>query len=139
EITRRPRLFAVQAANCAAFGAAWAAGADDYVPFAAAATVADGIATVKPVRSVEVLATLRRSGGGVIAVPEDEIAPALAKLGRLGLFVEPTAATAGAALSMLARDRMIGRGETTIVVLTGHGLKATDKIGECSGFEPIVA
>src|SRR6185312_11258285 len=30
EIDRRPRLFAVQAANCAAFAAAWNAGADDY-------------------------------------------------------------------------------------------------------------
>ena len=36
EIARRPRLFAVQAANCAAFAAAWAAGADDFVPFDAA-------------------------------------------------------------------------------------------------------
>ena len=51
EIDRRPRLFAVQAANCAAFGAAWDAGADDYVPFAPAPTAADGIATVKPVRT----------------------------------------------------------------------------------------
>src|SRR6185437_4933762 len=35
EIAARPRLFAVQAANCAAFAAAWAAGAEDLVPFAA--------------------------------------------------------------------------------------------------------
>ena len=63
EIDRRPRLFAVQAANCAAFGAAWEAGADDYVPFAPAPTVADGIATVKPVRTREVLRAMRRSGG----------------------------------------------------------------------------
>ena len=51
----------------------------------------------KPVRVREVLGALRRSNGGVVAVAEDEIAPALAALGRLGLFVEPTAATAGAA------------------------------------------
>src|SRR6195256_5696293 len=47
EITRRPRLFAVQAANCAAFAASWAAGAESYVPFTSGATVADGIATVQ--------------------------------------------------------------------------------------------
>src|SRR5438270_12916625 len=41
EIGRRPRLFAVQAANCAAVGAAWNAGADDYVAFAPAPTAAD--------------------------------------------------------------------------------------------------
>ena len=133
EIAAQPRLFAVQAANCAAFAAAWEAAAEGYVPFTAAATVADGIATLKPVRTTEVLRALRRSQGGVVAVPEAEIAPALAALGRLGLFVEPTAATAGAALSQLLRERTIGALETTIVVLTGHGLKATDKAGELLG------
>jgi threonine synthase len=130
EIAKRPRLFAVQAANCAALAAAWVAGAEDYVPFTAGSTAADGIATVKPVRPVEVLRALRRSRGGVVAVPEDAIAPALTALGRIGLFVEPTAATAGAALSLLLRDGTIRPAETTIVVLTGHGLKATDKIAE---------
>ena len=130
EVSRRPRLFAVQAENCSALAAAWAVGAADYVPFTPTATIADGIATVKPVRTAEVLAALRRSGGGVVTVPEAEIGPALKTLGRLGLFVEPTAATAGAALSCLLRDRTIRPDETTIVVLTGHGLKATDKIAE---------
>jgi threonine synthase len=133
EIDRRPRLFAVQAANCAAFGAAWNAGADDYVPFTPASTAADGIATVTPVRTREVLSALRRSDGGVVTVPEAEIAPALSKLGRLGLFVEPTAATAAAAASQLLRDGTIGPDETTVAVLTGHGLKATDKIAELLG------
>src|SRR6185436_12926425 len=81
EIASRPRLFAVQAENCAAFAAAWTAGATDYVPFAAIPTAADGIATIKPVRTAEVLAALRRSGGGVVPVPEAEIAPALGGLG----------------------------------------------------------
>jgi threonine synthase len=130
EIARRPRLFAVQAANCAAFAASWAADAEGYVPFTPGPTAADGIATVKPVRSMEVLRALRRSRGGVIAVPEADIAPALGALGHLGLFVEPTAATGAAALSLLLRDGTIRADETTIVVLTGHGLKATDKIAE---------
>jgi threonine synthase len=133
EIARRPRLFAVQAENCAALAAAWAAGAADYVPFAPGPTIADGIATVKPVRTAEVLSALRRSGGGVAAVPEGEIAPALKALGRLGLFAEPTAATAAAALTDLLRDGTIRADQTTVVVLTGHGLKATDKIGELLG------
>ncbi len=133
EVTRRPRLFAVQAANCAAFAASWAAGAEGYVPFTSAPTVADGIATVKPVRTAEVLRALRRSQGGVVAVPEPDIAPALAALGHLGLFVEPTAATGAAALSLLLRDGTIRTDETTVVILTGHGLKATDKVAELLG------
>jgi threonine synthase len=134
EITVRPRLFAVQAANCAAFAAAWAAGGDRLVPFPIAPTVADGIATSKPVRVAEVLQALHRSKGDVVAVPEGEIAPALAALGRLGLFVEPTAATAGAALTRLLHNGTIGPDQTTVVVLTGSGLKAADRIGELLGF-----
>lgn len=126
EAARRPRLFAVQAANCAAFAAAWRGDAD----FTPRPTMADGIATVKPVRTAEVLAALRRAGGGVVAVPEDEIAPALLRLGRLGIYAEPTAATVGAALSRLLGDGTIEPGETTIAVVTGHGLKAADRIAD---------
>ncbi len=133
EIRGRPRLFAVQAANCAALAAAWEAGADDFVPFAATSTIADGIATLRPVRTAQVLRALRRSQGGVVAVAEAEIAPALAALGRLGLFVEPTAATAGAALTRLLRDGTITSAETTVAVLTGSGLKAAERIGELLG------
>src|SRR5438067_7653815 len=133
EIPRGPRLSADQAENCTAVAAAWVADAADYVPFSPRPTIADGIATVKPVRTAEVLSALRRSGGGVAAAPEDEIGPALKALGRLGLVVEPTSATAAAALRQLLRDGTIRPEPTTVVVLTGHGLKATDKIGELLG------
>ena len=133
EITVLPRLFAVQAANCAAFVAAWRAGSDGLVPFATAATVADAIAALQPVRVAEVLRALRRSRGGVVAVAEEEIAPALAAFGRLGLFVEPTAATVGAALTRLLHDRTIGPDQTTVVVLTGCGLKSAERVGELLG------
>jgi threonine synthase len=130
EITRRPRLVAVQAANCAAFAAAWNAGVDGFVPFSAGITIADGIATMRPVRPAAVLRAVRRSRGAVVTVAESEIAPALRALGSRGLFVEPTAATAAAALTRLLRDGVIAPGETTVVVLTGHGLKAAERIGE---------
>jgi len=133
EITTRPRLFAVQAANCAAFAAAWAAGGDRFVPFATAPTVAEGIAAPKPVRVAEVLRALRRSEGSVIAVPEEDIAPALAALGRLGFFVEPTAATAGAALTRLLHRGTIRPDQTTVVLLTGSGLKAAERVVELLG------
>ena len=136
ETDRMPRLFAVQAANCAAFAAAWETGADTCVAFDAAPTMADGIATVKPVRVAEVLDALRRSEGGVVAVPESAIGPALKRLGRLGLYVEPTAATAGAALSRLLADGTIGAGEATVAVLTGHGLKASERIAEILAGDP---
>ncbi len=136
EITAGPRLFAVQAANCAAFAAVWEAGEDRFMPFTVLPTIADGIATPKPVRIVEVLHAVRRSKGAVVTVGEEEIAPALTALGRLGLFVEPTAATAAAALTRLLHDGTIQPDQTTIVVLTGTGLKAAERIGELLGTRP---
>jgi threonine synthase len=126
----RPRLFAIQAANCAAFAAAWSVGKDEFVPFVSSPTIADGIASPRPVRVAEVLHALRSSRGGVVAVAEEEIAPALVALGRHGLFVEPTAATAAAALTRMLGDGTIGPQQTTVVVMTGSGLKAADRIGE---------
>jgi threonine synthase len=139
EIAARPRLYAVQAQNCAALAAAWTAGADGFVPFASTPTMADGIATMRPVRTAEVLRALRRSRGGVVAIGEDDIVPALSAFGRLGLFVEPTAATAGAALTRLLRDGTILPSQTTVAVLTGHGLKAAERIGEALGLAPETA
>jgi threonine synthase len=129
-IDARPRLFAIQAANCAAFAAAWSAGKDQFVPFPSSPTIADGISAPRPVRIAEVFGALRRCKGGVVTVAEEEIVSALMELGRRGLFVEPTAATAGAALTRLLGDRTIEPRQTTVVVLTGSGLKAADRIGE---------
>ena len=134
EIAARPRFFAVQAANCAAFAAAWAAGENRFVPIAARPTIADGIATPKPGRVAEVLRALRRSKGGVVAVAEEEITAALAALGRLGFFVEPTAATAGAALTRLLNDGTIGA-EAGEPAETGAGAAAwagTEAVGAVS-------
>ena len=60
-------------------------------------------------------------------------------MGRLGLFVEPTAATAGAALTQLLADGTIAPSETTVAVLTGHGLKAAERIGEALGLATEIA
>jgi threonine synthase len=135
ELERAPRLFAVQAENCGPFLAAWRAGADALVPFDVKPTVADGIAAQRPVRLKEVLAAVRASGGAVVGATEIEIASALRALGRCGLFVEPTSATALAAVTRLVADRTITRDQTTVLVLTGHGLKAAPVIGDLLGIE----
>ena len=132
-LDRTPRLFAVQAENCAPFLAAWQAGGDAPVPFDVKPTVADGIATRRPVRAAEVLTAIRESGGAVVGAPESDIAGAVLALGRRGLFVEPTSATALVGLSRLIDEGRISRGETTIVILTGSGLKAAPVIGDLLG------
>lgn len=130
EIAVVPRLFGVQAANCAPYFAAWQAGVNHLVPTAVAPTVAEGIASSKPTRVAEVLAAVRQSGGAVVAVDESEIVDALGALARQGLYVEPTSAAAAAGLSQLLQQGAISSDQTTVLVLTGSGLKASEKIGE---------
>jgi threonine synthase len=130
EIGARPRLFGVQAANCAPYHAAWRAGVEHLVPTTIAPTVAEGIASAKPTRVAEVLRAVRESGGTVVAVEEAEIVDALGALARKGLYVEPTSAAAAAGLSRLQASGAIGPRETTVLVLTGSGLKASAAIGD---------
>lgn len=130
EITRRPRLFGVQAAHCAPYAAAFREGVEHLVPTPVRPTMAEGIATPRPTRVAEVLRAVRETGGTVVAVEEAEIVPALRDLARRGLYVEPTSATAAAGLSRLLASGVIRPQEHTVLVLTGSGLKASATIGE---------
>ena len=137
EIASRPRLFAVQPANCAPLHASFRAGSNDLVSVVTRPTIAEGASIAKPVRARDVLAAVRRSGGATVAVSEVEIERALAALGRIGLYVEPTSATAAAAFTRLLECGVIQPDETSVLVLTGTGLKATERIGEFNKANPI--
>ena len=54
-------------------------------------------------------------------------------LARQGIYVEPTCAMAAAALTDLTARGTIRPEETTVVVLTGTGIKATPRIAELLG------
>lgn len=132
-IASLPRLFAIQAANAAPYYAAYAAGSDTPVEIVAKPTIADGIASARPIRLREVLDAIRATAGTCLAVTEDEIGEALHGFTKQGFFVEPTTAAAGAGLSRLIAGGVIAPGETTVVILTGSGLKAVDQIGSALG------
>jgi len=129
EIGRLPRLFAAQPQNCAPIHASFAAGLNGLAAVEVSPTIAEGASIAKPPRAREVLAALRRSRGATVALSEAEIEGALFELARIGLYVEPTSALAAAAFTRLLEERVIRPGETTVLVLTGSGLKATQRIG----------
>jgi threonine synthase len=55
---------------------------------------------------------------------------ALRRLARNGLFVEPTSASAAAGLDRLAQEGLISQNESTVVVLSGSGLKAASAVAD---------
>lgn len=125
EIDRLPRLYAAQPLHCSPVDAAFhvkrgdAARARAVLP-----TIAEGASIARPLRLPTMLDALRESGGGTVAIPEDGIRAAHAQLAARGLFAEPTSATAAAALGVLIERRAILPSDTTVVLLTGSGLKA---------------
>lgn len=136
EIKRMPKIFGVQAANCAPCHATWQSGGETPVPVTVTPTIAEGIASSQPTRLREVVRGVRRSGGAIAAVSEEEIISALGALARMGFFVEPTCASAAAGLTQWLASGVIRTDETTVVVLTGSGLKSSERIGQLLNLQP---
>jgi threonine synthase len=128
-----PRIFAAQPANCAPIAAAFMAGSDQEVPTEITPTIAEGTAIAHPVRMREVLGALRETRGGAVTLTEAEIAKATLDLARIGIYVEPTSAQAAAAFGKLLQTGTITPEQTTVLVMTGTGLKATPRIAELLG------
>ncbi|MEV4181094.1 threonine synthase [Streptosporangium canum] len=91
-------------------------------------TIAEGASIASPVRLPETVEAIRRSGGAAVAVTEDQIRTAVRKLASRGLYAEPTSSVAAAALDHFLADGTIGPDETTVVILTGAGLKSAEKM-----------
>lgn len=125
-IARLPRLVAVQTAACSPLARAWAAGWNDVPPVEPEPTMAEGIVCTQPLRGQALLKAVRTSGGEILAIEEDAIWQGLQDLASSGFYVEPTSAVVAAALDLLKNEgRLHG---CTVAVLSGTGLKATDKI-----------
>lgn len=122
--THRPRLYVGQPEH-------WATIADTYNGIDPGSrgdrlpTIAEGASIARPVRLPETVDAIRRSGGGAIAVPEAHIETAARQLAAKGLYAEPTSAVAAAALTHFIGTGDITPDQTTVVVLTGTGLKST--------------
>lgn len=133
-VEQLPRLVAVQARHACAVCAAFERGADSVEPLAEPpATMAEGIALPAPVRDTQVMEALRASGGQPVSVTEPEIVEGLRSLGRAGFCVEPTSAVVWHGLLRLHEAEAIPTGAKVVLVLSGHGLKASAQIAEILG------
>jgi threonine synthase len=112
----------VQSQACAPFYEAYRLGLEDAPQVSPGETIAEGIRIARPSRGRQVLRAVRETGGAVVAVDDAEIADARLMLARIGLYVEPTSATAVAGLSKM--DGTITPDQITVVALTGCGLKS---------------
>ena len=125
-----PRLAAVQAENCAPVYQAWRAALTEVPGIVQGPTIAEGISIAKPVKGRDILAAIRGSNGVVVPVSDDAIWRGMEELAHRGAYAEPTGSVAAAALRTLVDEGTIQPGERVVLVLTGSGLKATDRVAE---------
>lgn len=110
--------------NCSPIDASFQAGVDTPVDRDVRQTIAEGTAIKQPLRLRQIIAALRATAGSTIAITEAEIVEGLRRLCNNGLFAEPTSASAAAAFERLSSAGTITPAESTVVLLTGSGLKA---------------
>lgn len=127
QIDRRPRLLIGQPEHWATIADAFN-GTDPQSRGPRVPTIAEGASIANPVRLPETVEAIRRSDGAATAVTEDQIRAAVRKLASRGLYAEPTSSVAAAALDRFLADGTIRPDETTVVVLTGAGLKSAEKM-----------
>ena len=123
-----PRLYAIQAEECAPITTALERGLDDAVFPEHPATVASGLRVPTPVAHRWMLRLIRESGGGGLAVPDGALIEATGRLARAeGIFAAPEAGALVAALEQFLADGTVSRDEHVHLLCTGTGLK----YGEC--------
>jgi threonine synthase len=126
-VARLPRLVAVQPSTLPPLCRAFEAGLEA-VPAVEPTkpSVAEGLAIAEPVRGKRLLEAIRDTGGICVTVDDEVTLKAQRRLARRGLYVEPTSATAVAALDTILQQATPD--ETIAVPLTGSGLKGSPRV-----------
>jgi threonine synthase len=123
-LSHRPRLIVVQPEGTAAIATALRRGADEIVPVAGAASIADSLTVEAPRNALMCLREVRASNGAGVIVSDDAILAAIPRLASItGIFAEPAAAAAFAGLETALAEGLVNRDERVVILVTGSGLK----------------
>jgi threonine synthase len=122
------RMFGAQALGCSPIAAAFAAGEEDPTPVRPE-TIAKSLAIGNPADGGPAIEVARRTGGGMDAATDAEIAEAMRLLARTeGVFAETAGGVTVAVLRKLAAAGALDRSARTVAVISGNGLKTVDAV-----------
>ncbi|HKC88558.1 MAG TPA: threonine synthase, partial [Blastocatellia bacterium] len=121
---KRPRMFSVQAAGCAPIVRAFDNGWDEAPEFENAHTVASGLRVPRAIGDFIMLDILRKSGGGAVAVNDEEMIADTRIIGSAeGLFCAPEGAACLSALKKLLASGQVASSDRIALFNTGAGVK----------------
>ncbi|MEE8402353.1 MAG: threonine synthase [Candidatus Hydrothermarchaeaceae archaeon] len=124
-----PKMVGIQAEGASPVAHAFREGLDGVVPVQNPDTIATAIRIGAPVNAPKALGAVRKSGGLVDGVTDEEIIKAQRLLACVeGIGVEPASAASIAGLIKLLDSDEIDRDEKIVCVTTGHALKDPEAI-----------
>jgi threonine synthase len=122
------RVSGAQAEGCSPVAVAFEGGSEDIRP-QKPDTIAKSLAIGDPADGYYALRAVRKSGGAVTAVTDEEIISAIRLLARTeGIFTEPAGGVTIASLVKLASQGVVGTSERVVAYVTGHGLKTPEVV-----------
>jgi len=128
-----PRIFGAQATGCAPVSAAFRDGLEVVAPVRPN-TIAKSLAIGNPADGPYVLDVVRRTGGAVADVTDEEIVAGIRQLARTeGIFAETAGGVTVAVLAKLLRDGVLDPAAETVIFNTGDGLKTLDAVAGVVG------
>ena len=126
----RPRMFSVQAAGCQPIVRAFTQGETSAAEHVGAQTRASGLRVPKAIGDFLMLDALGRSGGGAIAVSDDDMISATREVGAAeGVFPAPEGAACYSALKSLLAEGRVRPDDTIVLFNTSTGLKYLECYG----------
>ncbi|KAA1282909.1 MAG: threonine synthase [Chloroflexota bacterium] len=127
--SKRPKMFAIQAENCAPIVRAFENGTEFAEPWENASTMAAGMRVPSAIGDYLILNAIRESGGCALTVSDAEMADMTNIIGSLeGFFVCPEGAATACGAQKLIQYGLIDTEETTLLLNTGSGLKYLDML-----------
>jgi threonine synthase len=133
---KEPRVYGAQATGCAPVARAFKAGAEVVSPVKPA-TIAKSLAIGSPADGEYALRTVRRTGGYIDDVSDDQIVDGMRLLARTeGVFTETAGGVTVAVLRKLAEQGRLDVEGVTVAYITGNGLKTVEAIDGCLAGAP---
>ena len=122
------RISGAQAEGCSPVATAFATGADAIRPVKPS-TIAKSLAIGDPADGWQALEIVRRTGGAVAAVNDDQIIAGIRLLARTeGIFAETAGGVTIATLAKLAASGVVRDDERVVAYVTGNGLKTVEAL-----------
>jgi threonine synthase len=122
-----------QAEGCSPIAAAYKQGRDFFKPVKPN-TIAKSLAIGNPADGYYALKAAAESGGAMDTVTDDEIVEGMTLLAQTeGIFAETAGGVTIGVLKKLVKQGILKRTDTTVALITGHGLKTQEAVMNAVG------